>query len=367
MTRNEARRRHHNIIVCAKRLRQSKHATIKREAGRLELAAFQECLRDPETGLPPYRIVAPRDFCLLLAEPRTEVLIFLENIRKKVCEDRCIYIDFSQTTRMVADGTLLFYAEMDRLIRATSPKKHIRCSYPTDKVVEQVLQQVGFFRVIGKRQKATIDHDMVKHWNSATGTKVEGKKIEPLQEYYQGSMATPLLQSVLFAGITEAMTNCCNHAYPKPRREVVTGVEEERRWWMFSQEKGGELSIVFCDLGIGIPASLTKGESWEPSFIKSILARLGIGETDASLIQTAFEIGKSTTGEEHRGKGLQEIRDVLAREGQGSLKTLSGNGCYEYEAHDGRQGARNFAYRMPGTLIFWKIPIRNEQDNGRNN
>lgn len=176
MTSNGNRRRHHNIIVAAKRLRRRKHAIGKRYSWRLQSFAFQECLRDPETGLHPYRILAPKDFYLLAAEPRMEVLTFLEKVRKKVCEDRCVYVDFSQTIRMVADGTLLFYAEMDRLIRATSPKKRVRCSYPTNKVVEQVLQQVGFFKAIGKREKATIDHDMVKHWNSATANKVEGKK-----------------------------------------------------------------------------------------------------------------------------------------------------------------------------------------------
>lgn len=136
---------------------------------------------------------------------------------------------------------------------------------------------------------------------------------------------------------------------------------------MFSQEKGGELSIAFCDLGIGIPASLTKGENWEPSLINNILAGLGIAKTDASLIQTAFEIGRSTTEEEHRGKGLQEIREVLARERRGRLTTLSGYGCYEYEAHNGSQKTRNFDQQVLGTLIFWMIPIRDKEDHGRNN
>lgn len=281
---------------------------------------------------------------------------------------------------MIADGTLLFYAEVDKLARrdkiARSGRgKMFRCSYPKDPVVEQVLQQVGIFGTLGKTERADINHDLVKHWRWATGVRVQGDKIEMMQEVYQGKMASEVMTRHLNVGIEEAMLNCANHAYHYPRfakgnKIIVT--ESDPRWWMFTQEKDKQLSVAFCDLGIGIPTSLRQadtddgdpGDGWKSPIIKEFLTAIGFLESDARLIQAAFELGRSKTYQSNRGKGLGDIKRVVKESGEGKLSIYSGKGYYRYEPLNDREIVENYHDSVPGTLILWTIPIRGEEIDG---
>ncbi len=387
MTTSLARKWRHNIAVAAKRLRRRKRSIAKRASARASSLAFRRHLKDPRTGLAPRRLYAPRVFSALNRRMRPALLNFLSLLRDSVLRDRRrIHIDFSKTERMISDGTLLFYAELYRLTRMAGSARMISCNYPSDNVVEQVLQQIGVFRLLGKRERAKIDHDLVKHWNSATGTKVEGKAIEPVELFYQGTMASELTASTLYNGIIEAMSNCSHHAgvsYKAAHSRVsstTAGADNtaaihseddkvDSRWWMFSQCREGILTVVFCDLGIGVPASVRGGAKWKKSVVTALLSHLGLAESDGALIRAAFELGKSQTGEAHRGKGFQNIQQVLDAQGQGNLRVLSGHGHYEYTpATDDwpkQQLIQNHAQGSRGTLIFWSLPIKSGLDNGK--
>lgn len=316
-------------------------------------------------------------FTLGSIQDRSELLQFLTDLQRTlVIERRPVYIDFSLTTKMVADGTLLFYAMVDKLARKDKigrpgRSKMFRCSYPKDIVVEQVLQQVGIFGALGKVERADVDHDMVKHWRGFTGVRLQGDKIELMQEVYQGKMVSDLMTTYLNIGLQEAMVNCVHHAYeyPQPAEERGIGkVETDPRWWMFGQEKDGKLSIAFCDLGIGIPTSLRQAEGetgkaeddWRSPIIEEFLSVFGLHGDDGELIQAAFELGRSKTKKSNQGKGLGDIKRVVEEAGEGNLTIHSGKGYYRYEPLGKSEKVHTYYDAVPGTLILWTIPIRDK-------
>ena len=122
-----------------------------------------------------------------------------------------VLVDFSATGKMIADGTLLFYAELCRLKRLMRGVK-IKCVPPRNPKVAQVLKQVGIFDLVGYRRRIkTTDADVI-HWRSANGHEVLGEKFDDVLGHYDGHITEALSQK-LYLGFTEAMTNCHHHAY----------------------------------------------------------------------------------------------------------------------------------------------------------
>ena len=158
----------------------------------------------------------------------------------------------------------------------------------------------------------------------------------------------------LYSGLSEAMTNALQHAYP--------GGNTEKPWFM----TGGfdtmtrELKIVFYDQGIGIPKSLPKthGMRKVPKFI----AKFSPNYNDASAIQAAVEMGKTSTGQESRGKGLLDMQDFIKKRKSGYMSIMSLKGLYKYE-QTGENGDKNspktesLSHPILGTLIIWSVKI----------
>ena len=340
------------------------------------------CVRDEDTGQIPRTIVAPIMFTITGGRERQSLLIFLEKIKHTLLvEKRPVHIDFSFTLKMITDGTLLFYAELDKLARQLKialpgRSRMIRCSYPEDHVVEQVLQQIGIYKVIGKIGRADIDHENVKHWQAFTGIRLPvAEQAEQMRESYQDSAGSELMTMRLNVGIQEAIINCVKHAYEYPQSAAKPQFNRESRWWMFTQVKDGKLSVALCDLGIGIPASLrsadtdeSKEENWKTAIVKDFLALFGRpveseSQSDALLIQAAFELGRSKTKKPNRGKGLSDIKQVLEKAGEGNLQLYSGRGYYRFEPLGCKESTHNYLEPVSGTLILWTIPDRDDESN----
>ncbi|ODP33332.1 hypothetical protein A9762_19445 [Pandoraea sp. ISTKB] len=275
-----------------------------------------------------------------------------------------VYLNFAKTQRMFADGTLLFVAELNRLYRYLGERPIIRCNYPRDKIVEQVLQQVGVFDMIGKPCRENVDDldASVKFWKYATGTKAIGELFEPVLENYEGIIEKRLEQS-MYKGVTEAMTNSSNHAYIDTRPDGLSLKGVEPRWWMFSQERDGSLIVALCDLGVGIPASLpkTRMKDWTSDSIRAFLTGIvtqGQISTDCVMIKAAIEIGRTRTDLPYRGRGLQQLKDVIDVAGSGHLTIHSNKGCYQYDpSKRSIEIINDYRDSVLGTLILWNVPI----------
>lgn len=361
MTRVQARRWRHGIIVARKRRRRRRRQLAKREAYRI-----RQYLKSLNFDSDCFRLVAPRHFTLMYQEPRAEVVAFLSLLRRIVIEHRYIkkiYIDFTQTEKMISDGTLMLWAELYTLLNNRGNQTTILCSYPKDPIVEQVLQHVGIFELLGKKARTEVKDGTVTHWHKTTGRTVEGFKIADTIEIAATvaveTESSSYTTSNLYDGLVEAMNNC-RHAYPNHNDEPPL----EQRWWMFSTTLDDYLSVVFCDLGLGIPHTMRHHGKWEWEAVRSFIMGQGQKLTDAALIRAAFEYGATQTREPHRGKGLQDLKDVLENTGNSSLIVMSGRGVQQFNwprnGEPPNDVIHNFREPIHGTLILWRLPIRNE-------
>jgi len=101
------------------------------------------------TDSTPFRIfTAPEEFGLY-NNSRNTTIDFIKSMKRHVQSGaRKVLIDFSNTKRFCAEGTLYFYAEIDRLLDYYK-NLNIKCRPPLNDRASQVLQQIGFYERIG--------------------------------------------------------------------------------------------------------------------------------------------------------------------------------------------------------------------------
>jgi hypothetical protein len=261
-----------------------------------------------------------------------------------------LLIDFQNTQRFVAAGTLLFYAELCRLVEY-SPVTQVRCNEPRNERARQVLQQIGVYRICQHPYHGRMTHRDVVHWRVARGHLADASQYAGAIEVHEGRLAEPLVKGI-YRGLAEAMTNVCHHAYIDRRHD---GLDHDgpRDWWVFSQAKDGHLFVALCDLGVGIPVTLPKTN---PSLFSRLKAITGFEPLDGECVTAAIEDSRSRTGKPERGKGLGDIIRAVSGAPGGRAVVFSNRGCYTLK--DGKESTGNYRDSILGTLISWSVPIQ---------
>lgn len=303
------------------------------------------------------RLRAPTEIDIGRADRREYLLRFLRDLRLAALNGGSgITIDFRFTQKAWPAGMLLLVAEIDRALRMMIDRRLLRCNYPADPLMEQVFQQIGLLTLLGLPQRCDVVDEMAKHWRYATGVVMESALAGQSLERYDGKIAEPI-RSGLYAGMIEAMANTIHHAYAEARNDGVR-LYRERRWWMFSQEKDGRLSIAICDLGIGIPRSLPTTKTFSPESIVEMLKSIGgWDKPDASAIRAAVRLGQSSTNQANRGKGLSEVLDAVSNTKDGSAAIFSNRGFYGVAADRAEPVDREYPESIYGTVVEWHVPL----------
>ena len=298
------------------------------------------------------RVFAPDIFGIETEDTRQPIFDFLANLRANFSDHniRNIVIDFSRTRRFIASGTLLFYAELTRLLEFSDGRVRVRCTDAQNSRANQVLSQIGVFDLCGRKSSVKPILGDVVHWRVAKGHMVDNTICAPAIEEIEGRLAAPLVDGI-FRGLGEAMTNAKHHAYGSVRKDGLNFVQPRQDWWMFSQLRGGFLSVVFCDLGVGIPATLP---AKQPHLFARLLA-LGKSSSDAACIAEAIQNSRSSTQIEGRGHGLGNIINVISKAQNGTVMVMSNRGFYSM-----RKGQKpivgDYKRSIMGTLIYWRVP-----------
>lgn len=311
-------------------------------------------------------IQAPMLFDIDQPTNRKHLLDFLAALRSKVTNGHCsdIKIDFFETKKMWAAGTLLFKAEVYRLKQIVDGEIKFSCIPPRKNKVAQVLKQTGIYKLLGHKTKIIPTSDDVVYWRHAHGNHVEGVKYDEVLGRYDGVIPN-VVASGLYLGLTEAMTNCHHHAYIASRQDGLGQTNEPKNWWMFSQERDGELSVVFCDLGVGIPETLPLKQPKLWAKLKNAFGFLP--PPDAEAISEAIVESRSRTTKHYRGKGLRQLVDVIEKTPQAKLLLHSNRGKYTFI--NGESKLHNYDDSIMGTLIAWTVPIKSkvEREDEKNN
>lgn len=283
--------------------------------------------------------------------------------RKSFLQDRVdVQLDFSRTRLIQADAMLVLVAEVDRAMRMGRLDQVIRCKLPQgddepSRIVCEVLDQIGLLRRIGQnsslpRRRDEDYHESVRHWRYATGTRVDEKPGDVLDEH-EGRISSGLMTGVQ-TGLSEALVNSLHHAYKADRQDGCARFKE-RRWWMFTHENDGMLNVLVCDLGIGISRSLPL--TWDRGFLKRLATYFPGYSADAAAIRMALILGETSTGDQHRGKGLPQIWNATRSSSAGGVGILSGKAYVAYDTKTGEEHSGSFKTTLLGTLVNWTFPI----------
>lgn len=299
------------------------------------------------------RVAAPSLFLLERIDTHFNLVDFLNKLRRKLTAGATeILIDFNKTELIFPGGGLLFYAELQR-VKDIFPYIKFKCRESKSDRVNQVLQHLGIFRMLGHASKVQPRRADVVNWRHARSDVVDCTGAGQIIEAF-ASLSQPVTR-LLYKAASEAVTNAVMHAYSAPRHDGLPP-SAQKTWWMFCREEENKFYMAVCDLGVGIPETLVVKNA--PEVINKILDAITFGAkpSDSQMIFGAMEYARTRTQLPQHGKGLMDLRKIIEDRGAGKLYVFSNRGCVEFE-----QGSDyrliNFKTSIKGTLIVWSLPL----------
>ena len=282
-----------------------------------------------------------------------ELLHFMSELRSTVAElgKGTVVIDFTKTIRMYAGGTLYFTSEL-QLLLDVFPEVSIRCRKSHYPVVNEVLVHLGIFAQLKHSSGALARRHDVTSWKKATGDDVDLTGAGQTIEAYES--LTKEAAKLLFKGASEAISNVVAHAYEMSRE---SGYPQARRkaWYLFCREDSNDFFLAICDLGAGIPETLTRKHPQDliNRVLNMLAGRLG---GDADMIEAAMEIARTRTRNPYQGLGLQDFKSVVDGLPGASLHIYSNAGAVVYR-NGKKVGKRKLSTSIGGTIVLWRVPI----------
>jgi hypothetical protein len=297
------------------------------------------------------RFRAPKTFCL--TRNYDEVVLLISKIFGVFRQDKT-FVDFKPIETVSPDAALLLAAVFDmwqRLKNATLRTRDIHLWSPE---VAHVFSSLGLFDLLktpGHAKSPERETGNVQILKLCSGQGADGSLAHELTQALK-LIVGDIEEHPLYVGLTEAMTNTGQHAYPDGT--YADFPHQLKRWWMTgSYDKTlKSLRILILDLGVGIPATITLGKLKEQ--VVSYLTRFSAPD-DADRITAAVEVGRTSTGTLGRGNGLADIRKFTEQSQKGKLRILSGKGEVVYTTGNVHPKKTTHAAPIPGTLIEWEI------------
>lgn len=290
-----------------------------------------------------------------------QVVKFLRAIAHQVLvRKRPVKLDLRGTQRFFVPGAILFFAELDRIIRLSALPKPVSLIDPRLRKPREVLKQIGFYALTQDQCDVVPAYDDVVSWQTAKGATQSGeqlKLLEPITQKVNSEHTKQVGLSAIWRGISEAVVNTVDHAYIKPRAD---GFPEhpDTKWWMFTHIRDSMLTAAVCDLGCGYRSTINR---YIPELVIAKYEELFRGlNPDASAIQTAMEYGRSRTRQDNRGKGSRDALSILDKHGQGRLVILSNTAWVQYYFDNGKQTKveiMELGIDIKGTIIWWNLPL----------
>ncbi|EKN6225364.1 TPA: hypothetical protein ACPY5Y_004242 [Yersinia enterocolitica] len=283
---------------------------------------------------------------------------------RKIFNNQCYrlcFVDFSKIQYISASAALVLTAELSKW--DDSVRQRIRPKVKTwNKNILSQFDELGFFDLFKNKDSFELEKEKepssIKFVKYMKGHLHDDEKTQHLKKEIKRLVGTDLGKwTFLYSGLSEAITNVVHHAYPDNK-----GYKEEDKKWYLTASYDSEnkiIKVVFYDQGITIPGSLPSSKLHEK--ILSYLSKLPLAERkrDEQLLKASVEIKRSSTGEEDRGKGLQDLLEFIKQRGEGYLSIMSGKGLYKYSKHYNKSDIKSVSFTLPvcGTLIVWSTKL----------
>lgn len=269
-----------------------------------------------------------------------------------------VYLDLSKITRISVPTAVILSAEMDRWrIRKNTHLSPRNLSSWAPRV-RNLLADLGCFELVGTkkiRPDWSSIADAITVLKLRSGEKSNGKELQQLQYDLSRVFKAFKAQPRIYQGLLEAANNCIDHAYPKKKKIKPKYAYAGHRWWATAcvDPKSNSLRFFIYDQGVGIPLTIGKKKGW----LKALKILPGMRlSSDAAIIDGAFEIGKTSTGIDGRGRGLNQMREAIEVADDAYIRVISGKGDVKYKCNRGGEIGHLPAH-IGGTIVEWSIPI----------
>lgn len=322
---------------------------------------------------------APAKLDIYSGKNHTLFIGFLEKLRTSVISNKKTFISFRNSTRITAAAGLLLVAETAKLVKAF-PQAIIKCSFPptsnegryknTYNIVESALNQIGFFELINQQCNRAAKYKSVDMWHQLSGETADGSLAQSLLDSLPDSIPKRSKQK-LYRGAIEAIANSVEHAYPSIRLDGTNSLDS--RWWMLVGLDERRLSVIICDLGVGIPETLPKKHP--ETLLSLIKSKFSIFDnSDSELIRASTHIKSTRTLLANRGKGGKDFRSIARNFPSATLIVRSNKGAFfltgekaaplkksssrrYVEGTNNRESTQNHSLSIRGTLTEWIVPL----------
>jgi hypothetical protein len=222
--------------------------------------------------------------------------------------------------------------------------------------IRRLLRQMGYFELLNIGAPPNIDPpkntEFLRFKRGDGYDRNSGFLAKQLRLEIEALVGFNIKKHLLFEGLSEAITNVGQHAYP----DTSFGVKQ---WWLSASydREDRRLCVMFYDQGAGIPATLPTSDVVER------LREYFDFWPDSKKIEAAMEVGRSATGSSERGKGLQNLVEFAKAHAEGRLSIYSLKGMYrmiasgEGDTQNVEILKRDNTHSINGTLIEWEVKL----------
>ncbi|WP_147296039.1 hypothetical protein [Pseudomonas fluorescens] len=303
------------------------------------------------------KIVLPTTLSLATSSDRNLLVDALTNLRSFVAADNVssVVIDFSKVEILHPCGTILLVAEIERLLEDSRYGIKLKATYPECEVVEQLFQYISILEKLGCPPRVEIiDSQDVVVWLYESGVEGNLDAIVGNLPALLTSGSNMALRMAVNSGMAEAVANSSEHAYIFERADGLD-IDSPTKWWLFAKKEDDDISLVICDLGVGIPGSLPR--TWTEDVEAFAKTMIGKKREDHQLIKFAMKLGRSRTNLVHRGQGLKDILKVVKKQKVGRLGIYSNCGVYNFDGPTGYTFGCSEPTSILGTVVQWRVPV----------
>ncbi|HCR4037704.1 TPA: hypothetical protein OOF66_003998 [Morganella morganii] len=316
------------------------------------------------------KIIAPNIIDLYTTKYHDRTILFVSEIEKKAREigistRRKVHICFRNTTTITAAAGLWLLARIESIKVMFPHVKYIVSkplpvkvgnSHDKKPVVDSVLNRIGFYEAIGIKTRNMQEIANVKCWEVLRGEAVMSSAVGQLLESVTDKLNIDY--SGLYRPLIEAMANSVEHAY---RSDLYrkTKLSNTNKWWCFAALLENRLTVLICDLGVGIPNTLKKTQ---PSNIMLRLIEY-IGKnlsSDSDYIRASLQVKKTRTKLDYRGKGGTDLQSIIENVEGSRLSIMSNKGNYRFTNKDNKKKPElcwDGNQSISGTVVEWSISL----------
>ncbi|GGF65811.1 hypothetical protein GCM10011332_19880 [Terasakiella brassicae] len=308
-----------------------------------------------------------------LAADRNDLIAFVEALRDVMYETHYkVTLNFHNVKTVGGAGLLYLASEIYRM--TTFKPNRINGNYPLEKDVLALMQDLGFFRMLGVQELLpSLNHDdeRFRLMGFKTGTRLLQSQIGELQDKIIDGVEgiSEELTETVYSVMVEAMQNVLDHAYTdvNGKRRQFPHLRMYGRWWVgaYLNRESKKLLFMMCDHGAGIPATVPETAETVGG-LKFLLQKAGIVKpSDANYIKIATQYGQSQTGLSNRGKGLAKMRTFAGLFPTGELRIISGRGEYRFfnDVDGEKEETSDHSKAIEGTIVLWSLNYGAESGN----